>query len=214
MHADGPDAQRGWEIGVRRTRCVTGPQLNDCVPGAEPLHDMPLQRGAAAAGPHEPVALMFRIREGMEERVAGEAPVEDDHGVVGHLRPHRGRQLAFAGTVGAEGGPGQEVVAHGEERDEPQLRIAGSFAVAAGWAAEGRDIVRRVWRTQRGPVERVDREPPPTRLVGRRRRPREWPPPTPSPPPPVGETNYNRSKKRSRTRSLTLKRPALRLDRA
>src|SRR5206468_12120434 len=61
MYADGPDAQRGRENGVRRTRGVTRTQLNDRVARAEPLHDLPLQRGAAAAGPHEPVALVLRI---------------------------------------------------------------------------------------------------------------------------------------------------------
>ena len=110
-----------------------------------------------AAGAHEPVAVAGWVAQGMEQGVAAEAPVQDDHRVVGERVPYPAGQREFAGAGGPQGRGRQQMMAQAEERDHAHLRIARARPVGAGRAAEGRDILGRIGHAQRGAVETVDR---------------------------------------------------------
>jgi hypothetical protein len=91
------------------------------------------QGGAPVASAHEPVATAGRGGEGMEQGVAAEAPLEEDHrGVVGERSPHAAGQREFAGARGADGGGCHEIMAPDEERDHAQLRVSRARASGPG----------------------------------------------------------------------------------
>src|SRR5439155_26801837 len=133
-----------------------GPQVDERIARAEALDDDLREGSAPAAGAHDPMAVAVRQREDVKKGVAAEAAVEDDQRVLGQRGPHLGRQRTFTGAVRPEGRGGEEAGAQGEQGHEAQWRVAGAFAVAAGWAPEVRDILGRVSDAQGRAVEAVD----------------------------------------------------------
>ncbi len=91
--------------------------------------------------------------------------------MLGQRRPHLGCQREFTGAVGPEGRGSEQVGAHGEERHEAQLRVAGALAVPTRRAPEVRDILGRVGNAQGGAVEAVDGQAAPAVRGGRGGRP-------------------------------------------
>jgi len=97
----------------------------------------------------------------MEQSVAAEAAVEDDHRVVRECGPHPAGQREFAGARRAHGGRREQMLAQAEERDQAHMRIARAGPIGPGRPPEGEDILGGIGDAQRGAVEAVDGQPVP-----------------------------------------------------
>lgn len=110
LDADGAHAQRGREVGMLRAGDARRLQLDQGITGPEVLDDLLAHGLPPVTCAHEAVAVPGRVAQGMEQGVAAEAAVEEDHRVVGERDPHPAGQREFAGVWRAHGGRRQQML--------------------------------------------------------------------------------------------------------